>query len=219
MAGKNKVEKVQGAASPVAKSLSPEEQSIIANIQSLLDQLGQEQAPAEEPMAPEAGVEMAEHGEPDQDEFQGVPDDDEDDVMKSEVANDPAEERMSELPDDDKEALTVLKALMHMGTVQKSARPVDPTVAALQGVAKALQRLQRQSDEQGQALVGILEGFGVADAVVQKSAPAGRRVAQSSGVDAAAVLKALLAQAAPAAPAQQEEAGGIADVLKALVTQ
>lgn len=219
MAKRNKVGN-GGQASPVNKALTPEEQSIIANIQSLLNQIGQEQAP-EEPAAPEGEVAMSD----DNDDVIGAPGEgmggeegDEDDVMKSEDASAGAEERMSELPDDDKEALSVLKALMRVGTVQKAARPVDPTLAALQQVTKALRSLQRQADEQGQAIVGILEGFGMADATVRKSErQESRRVAQSGGADVQAVLKALAAQV-KVTQAAEDDGGTLADALTTLVS-
>lgn len=221
MAGKNKVGN-GGQASPVNKALTPEEQSIIANIQSLLNQIGQEQAP-EEPVAPEGEVAMSDDN--DGDDMIGAPGEgmggeegEEDNVKKSEDASAGAEERMSELPDDDKEALSVLKALMRVGTVQKAARPVNPTLAALQQVTKALQSLQRQADEQGQAIVGILEGFGVTDATVRKSErQEPRRVAQSGGADVQAVLKALAAQV-KVTQAAEDDGGTLADALTTLVS-
>lgn len=217
MAGKNKVDG-GGQASPVNKALTPEEQSIIANIQSLLNQIGQEQVP-EEPAAPEGEVAMSDDGDEDDVGVPGVGEEgDEDDVMKSEDASAGAEERMSELPDDDKEALSVLKALMRVGSVQKAARPVDPTLAALQQVTKALRSLQRQADEQGQAIVGILEGFGMADATVRKSErQEPRRVAQSGGADVQAVLKALAAQV-KVTQAAEDDGGTLADALTTLVS-
>jgi len=210
----------------VQKSLSPEEKSVLANVRSLLDQLEQmEEAEAGMgPAEPGAEVEMAAMTD-------GLPEGDEEGeeleegkVEKSEVATDGAEERIDELPVDDEEALKVLKAIMGLGSraapaVRKSAVPArdgaDREVQAR--TLKVLKSIQRRLDEQGEAISGILEGFGVADHVlaVQKS----RRPVNPAQPSAQAVLKALTdalggARVEKSAPAEPE--GGLRDVLSAL---
>jgi hypothetical protein len=211
-----KVQKVKAEASQVNKALSPEEQAIVANVKSLLEQLEQT-AGADEmnvPPEPEGEVAMA-AGESVDGEMLGDEDDEGDDVLKSEDASQPAKARIEEDPSETEEALTVLKAIMKMGgEVRKASRPVDPTLAALQGIAKALKGMSQRVDEQGQAIVGILEGIGVADqvATVQKS----RRPVQSGGADASAVLKALMAAAQAPARDDPEPEGSLKDVLLGL---
>lgn len=203
-----KVQK-KAKAADVNKALSPEETAIVANIKSLLDQLEQTSGTDEgnDLPAPDGDeVAMSADGDGDED---GV-----EEVFKDETADASAEERVGEDPSETEEALSVLKAIMKMGAGQvKKSRPVDPMLSTLQGIAKALQGINQRVDEQGQAIVGILEGMGVADqvATVQKSA---RRPVQSAGADAAAVLKALMAAAGQSQPAQEAEPeGSLKDVL------
>lgn len=202
-----KVQK-KAQAADVNKALSPEETAIVANIKSLLDQLEQTSGmDGGNDLPAPGGDEVAMSAD-------GDDEDDVEEVFKDETADASAEERVGEDPSETEEALSVLKAIMKMGAGQvKKSRPVDPMLSTLQGIAKALQGINQRVDEQGQAIVGILEGMGVADQVasVQKSA---RRPVQSAGADAAAVLKALMAAAGQSQPAQEAEPeGSLKDVL------
>jgi hypothetical protein len=169
----------------IQKSMSPEEKSVIANVRSLLDQLEQlEQGEGEEPdMIPdESNGEMPVEKTEKTERTDGMPAGDkevegleEDKIEKSETADASAEEKIKELPEDDEVALKVLKALIgigerNTGTVRKSAR-VDTANDVQVRTLKILKSIQSRLDAQGDAIVGILEGVGVADQVVQQRKP------------------------------------------------
>jgi len=202
----------------VQKSLSPEEKSVIANVKSLLDQLESIEA-GEGEMEDGTGempVEMAAmtDGLPAGDEEQE--DLEEDKIEKDETANSKADQRIGELPVDDEEALSVLKSLMGIGGVQKSARvrpaQSDQTMLILGKIAKSLNIIADRQDQQGSAIVGILEGIGISDeamGIVRKSRPNPK---QNSAQDVVALLRDALrvekSATAPEAPGTMKDALG-----------
>jgi len=213
-----------GTAAPVMKGGNPELAAILADIQSLLAQLstatnaeesGEEEDEGE---TGEGAVNMA--------AVPGAPeaeDEEEEDVKKALDGEAAAEDRLVEIAVDDEKALAaVAKALLRMGAVGKSAavrKPaVDQTTLALGAIAKSLTALTNQVNAQGEALVGMMEGIGIADAVVQKSAEIStknKKVVQN--VDTEAFLKSLagLVNKSSTAPAAEPEMG-LGDALMAL---
>lgn len=204
----------------VRKDLSPEEASIIADIKSLLAQLeSSEKAEGPEAAAETpAPVEMAAltDGQPagseDQEELEKKK------IEKDETASDKAEARIEELPIDDDKALALIgKAFARLsGNIKKDALPVDPTLLILRRIAKSLDGLSKRQGQTEDALVGILEGMGVADQIVAKSVVPASRPVQSGGEDAKQIIEALKGLVLKSADKAPESSGSIADVLKSL---
>lgn len=210
--------------SAVRKDLGPEEKALLADMQSILNQLVQVET-AEGPEAAQAPVESCvkmaalTDGQPAGDEEQKEL---EDKKLEKATASDNSAQRLDDLPVDDEKALQLvgkaLQQLLGVG-VAKSAPKIDPVVAALGTVAKSIESLAARQAVMEDSLVGILEGVGVADqlsASVKKSADA--RPIQSNGNDVASLVAALNAFVTKSAAPQAAEAPGtIKDVLTSLV--
>jgi hypothetical protein len=203
----------------VRKDLSPEESAIIADIKSLLAQLeSAESAEAPEAAAAPEPVEMAAmtDGQPagseDQKELE------EEKIEKDETATEKADARIDTLPTDDEKALSLIgKAFARLsGNVKKDAQPVDATLLILRRIAKSLDAVSRRQNQTDEAVVGILEGMGVAEQVVAKSAVPAARPVQSGGADAQAFLEALKGLVQKSATAAPETPGTVKDVLLSL---
>lgn len=212
----------------IEKSLTAEEKSVIANVRSLLDQLEQmEQAEGAEGALEDGGLPPGEDinmaatdglpcGDEEQEEFE------EDKIEKSEVANEDAEVRVEELPEDDEAALKVLKAIMSLGggshpaAVRKSARSASPADSVQYRTLKVLKSLSERLDQQGEAIAGLLEGIGVAEQVVAKSRrPVNPR--QNSAVEALrAIVDAARGTRVEKSLDAQEPEGSLSDVLGTL---
>jgi hypothetical protein len=209
----------------VNKDLSPEESALIADIESIIAQLKQhEQAEGPEggppaPAEPEVNMDVITDGQPAGDEEQEETEEGKLKVAKDgATGSDTADQKINDLPVDDVEALKVVKAIMALGRgVNKSAAaPVSPTLRALQSVAKSLQAMEARIGQLEEFSVGMLEGMGVADALVQKSAAPQprRRPVQSNGMDAQAFIDAIAAAVNKSGgPAAAEKPEGIRDAL------
>lgn len=159
----------------VNKALSPEEQTALSNIQSILSELltmsengGGMEAPTEEP------VEMAEGEDvmtPEEESSEGkevkmIVKGLEETPSDAATASDDTEERMQEVQTEQTEenvnevAKALLEALGRRNTVKKSA-PLDPTTKALNQI---VQVVKAQNDRQSvleETLSHVLNGMGV----------------------------------------------------------
>lgn len=174
----------------VLKALSPEEQGIVSNVASLLNQLLSGQAveenpekvsegePAGGPGAPTTSLkskackadkspeDMAEDTtvEPESEEAKKALVTTESDAGD---ANADAEERVDETQPEPnaKKIDEVAKALAKIltGNIQsvKKSAPIDPTISALEGVSKVLKNLVDRQDEMESAFSNILTGLGI----------------------------------------------------------
>lgn len=211
----------------VEKDLSPDESAIIADIESLLNQLKQGEAaegPEGGPGLEDVNMDVITDGQPAGDEEQEELEDDKI-VGKDETANSSADQRLDELPEDDEEALKVLKALIGVGKSadRKPVRRVVETARrsgdsrALAMIAKSLAILAKKVDRVEDSMVGVLEGIGVAESLVQKSA-ATRRPVQARQADVQALVDVLKsAMVGKSADAEPEAPGSMKDVLTTLV--
>lgn len=214
----------------VNKDLSPEEAAIIADIESSIQQLKQhETAEGPEAGAPapeDAEVNMAviTDGQPAGSEDQEELEDEK--IVGKDGANgsDNADKKIGDLPVDDLEALKVVKAIMALGkggSVGKSAAaPARSSLELrlLQGIAKSMQAIDARLAQVEEFSVSMVEGMGIADAVVQKSAAAApaRRAVQSNGMDAQAFIEQLAAAVNKSAAQPAEKPGTIRDALSML---
>lgn len=213
-----------GAMVPVKKAGNTELAAILADIQSLLKQvLANEQAEETdeggeggEGAAGAVGMSVKKAKEV---ETEGIePEEGDEGVEKDETARSDAEDRIEELPDDDKNALAAIgKTLLALQSrsVAKSAsvgRP-DQTTQILAGIAKSLDAINRRVASNEEALVGIMEGMGVAE-LVQKSATVAKPV---QAPDTKAFLDMLAeAMVQKSGTAQAEPEMGLGDALLAL---
>ena len=169
----------------VEKALTPEEQTLVANIKSLLAELEGMQvadqevqmaggpAPMQEkPMKQNPGMaeEIVEE-EYDETVERAIEHADAD----GQTANDDAEDRLEDLPDTDeaniKEVAKMLARIMTgQKAVSKNRAPSKDTmvVQAITQMAKVVKSLQAQSATQQEILAQFLEGFGVAKSVTNK---------------------------------------------------
>jgi hypothetical protein len=186
---------------PVKKALSPEEQTALSNIQSILTEIlamggGEAQAPAEP-------VEMAE-GDPTQTpeemsteekEVKMIIKGLEETPSDSSTASDDAEARMDEVqtPQSEEAVMEVAKALKMLmgGGVKKSAAPVDPMIQILNEIVKVQKAQNESQNEMAQTVGHILRGLGVVDQLQVAKAEAEKKRAPIVDNDNAAVLKAI----------------------------
>lgn len=212
--------------SKVEKDLSPDESAIIADIESLLNQLKQGEVAEGEEIAPgmdgaDVGMDVITDGQPagdeEQEEFE-----DEKIVGKDETAREDAETRVGELPEDDEEALKVLKALIGVGKsadrrpAPRRAVQAGDSSRTLAMIAKSLAILARKVDRVEDSMVGVLEGIGVTDKIVQKSAA--RKPVQTRRTDTQALVDVLReAFVGKSAEVKEEPAGDLRTVLTTLV--
>lgn len=176
--------------SKVTKALTPEEQTLVANIKSLLAELeGMQVADQEVEMSGHKApmVEKMEPGE--EEEVVGFEYDEEVDKAienadaDESVANDDAEDRLGDIPDVDEENVhEVAKMIAHAlvqksGKVRKAApqRYDDAVAAALGEVTRVVKSMHQHQAKQDAVLSEVLEGLGVTQSVtgkkVQKSKP------------------------------------------------
>lgn len=160
--------------SKVNKALTPEEKAILGNIRSLLEQLDSEEVSedmdtpatdeADEVMASadeeEVGVDEEEEEDEETVEKEACEDEQDKKMVKKastpdEVANNDAEERLNAEDTDVDNALAVLKSVL------SKKKPVRKSAS--------LVRLERKVDDLTTCVEGMLEGFGVVPAPVQKS--------------------------------------------------
>lgn len=146
----------------VAKSLTPEEKTILGNIRSLVEQLGEEELGNEEEIVEEEVVEEA----ADEEEV-GECEEEEAEVQKSaapdEVANNDAQQRIEAEDTDINEALKIVKSYLSKHQVRKSVNPNAQ-------VAKAMVAMAKRLDDMQSTLDGITEG--IRQAPVRKSTQA-----------------------------------------------
>jgi len=204
--------KIVKKTSTVKKEGNAELAAILADIQSLLKQLtAAEQA--------EGTEEVSETDDEDQDkavrmsaqgESAEIEDPDED-VDKDETGNSNAEDRIEEEPDETTDALAAIgKTLLALQgkTVAKSASTVrtDKTTKILASIAKSLDAINRRVATNEEALVGIMEGIGVADLVQKSVETAPKKVVQDPNTKAFVdmLAAALVQKSGPSAPAEED---------------
>ncbi len=161
----------------VQKALSPEEMTLISNIESMLGELKAQGGAGMDPMAAPAPV--AEQQAPimreDDEEKIGTTDEKTESIDKeletsesdSATASDDAEERIDETQTElteegvDEVAKQLIKMLRGSGTVKKSKPPVNPIIAALGKVVEVQKSTQSQVDGIENALTSIMDGLGL----------------------------------------------------------
>lgn len=172
----------------VEKVLSDQELSILSNIQSMIGELtnmnaGEQAGEATGVEAP-AEEEVAMQESPMQtDEDQDGTEEDEIAVKKEEgpTADDDTETRISDnLPETTDENIDeVKKALLKIlgGEKVKKSKPVDPVLAAIEGLTKVVKSVYAENQQTQSAVANIIEGLGITEQInlsqpVQKSKPA-----------------------------------------------
>lgn len=203
--------KIVKKTSTVKKEGNAELAAILADIQSLLKQLtAAEQA--------EGTEEVSETDDEDQDKTVRMSDTDgamgedtDEDVDKDETGNDSAEDRIEEDPDETTDALAAIgKTLLALQgkTVAKSASTVrtDKTTKILASIAKSLDAINRRVATNEEALVGIMEGIGVADLVQKSVETAPKKVVQDPNTKAFVdmLAAALVQKSGPSEPAEED---------------
>jgi hypothetical protein len=213
----------------VLKSLSPEEATIVSNIQSLLAQLtqggeGEAAAMANDPMA---------EGDEDEIKLGAAMVDDDEEVDKGlettpsdgSVAGDPAEAAFEEeLPDSTAaNAKSVAKAILDM---IQPASPTSDSTAMIAGLTQVVQKAVERQTAMETTVSKLLEGLGVAKQL-ELRVKEERRSTPIVSNDNAAVMKALSALIANSQPTkadvtksmheQARDNLGTANVLAALV--
>ena len=195
----------------VMKDLNAEELQVLSGISSSIQQLmamagsGASQAPVADGAGGTPGYatmqaeeeeedeDEEDHTEPDGDEvkppstvvkgkarkaiIQGDPD--------ASVANDPAEERVDDVPEWDEDNLdTITKAVLRMvgGARIKKSQKQNPIVVALAQVSKALNQVAREQSEVRGVVNDILEGLGVAKSLDEQAAAQPRKVQKSGPI-------------------------------------
>jgi hypothetical protein len=220
----------------VNKALAPEEKQLIGNIRSILDQLEQEEQaepeegaeggePADEgdgglfAAAMKAAGELGADGTP---EGPGA-------VKKGAfgsgsgdrgaVANDNADARMDEEPDEGEKALALIGKALGLVKPRQEVRK-SATLQALEGITQVVGRLAAQVDQQNRAFANLVDGMGLAEvtksqeAVTVRQAPSMQGGQQNAAMEmlAAAILKAAGSDGA-AAPGKDMTLG---DVMQAI---
>jgi hypothetical protein len=209
----------------IQKAWTPEEKLKLANIRAILDELiSAESAAAEDAPPPvEESVKKEEGEEPKAEENAPPPDpkseEEVEKVKKAEEANADAEERIEELPPDDEEAISILKALLSAKSIKK-AKPqqrLSPEMQALTQAVTVMKSMQSRLDEQGKALNGILEGMGITEDILKVEKAAPRQAVQPSANDILAALASVVKSAQTQPEPQKPE--GMREVLKLLWNQ
>jgi hypothetical protein len=231
--------KVDGKAK-VEKALAPEEKQLIGNIRSILDQLEQE-----EQAEPEEG---AEGGEPEGGEDGGLfaaamkaagelgadgtpegPGAVKKGVFGSgsgdrgAVANDTADQRTGEEPDEGEKALALIGKALGLVKPKQEVRK-SATLQALEGITQVVGRLAVQVDQQNQAFANLVDGMGLSEVAKSQEAESVRQVRQAPSMQggqqsaamemlAAAILKAAGSDGA-AAPGKDMSLG---ELMQAIV--
>jgi len=202
-----------GATAQVKKGGNPELAAILADVKSLLSQLmsamqaGGEGEEGESEGEEGAAVQMA--ATTDENGAEGEGKEKDDDVEKDETARSDAEARIEELPVDDKDALAAIGktlALLQGKAVAKSAQVAraDKTTEILATIAKSLEAINRRVASNEEALIGMMEGMGVAE-LVQKSVPAATQAVQAPDAKAFIdMLSKALVQKSSTSPAASE---------------
>jgi hypothetical protein len=186
------IRKTKKAARSVQKALTPEEQTLVANIKSLLAELEGMQV-GDETLDQE--VEMEDEKPPfmPQEDEEGGEDEDEYEVDKAienaspdeSTANDDAEDRLEDVPEVDEGnvnevAKAIARAMLGQKKVKKSAGGSvnAQIVQALGEVSRVMKSMQNRVQSQEQVLSEILEGLGV----TQVSKPTSVRKSQNRPV-------------------------------------
>jgi len=207
--------KVDGKAK-VEKALAPEEKQLIGNIRSILDQLEQEeQAEPEEgaegevpedegdglfAAAMKAAGELGADGTPEGPGAvkKGVFGSGSDD--KGAVANNTADQRMDEEPDEGEKALALIGKALGLVKPKQEVRK-SATLQALEGITQVVGRLAAQVDQQNRAFANLVDGMGLGEVAKSQEAEPARQVRQAPSMQggqqsaamemlAAAILKA-----------------------------
>ena len=175
--------------------LSPEEKAVLANIESLVSQL-KEQQPEEEmetdavvdgdSAVADEEIEASDHEVDKEDDDVEKSDDMEDEVEKAvdqegSTASDDAEERLVEdLPEMEPAEREILKTLIRSGHIKltnkqapiaKSNKRIDNMVGAINKLTQVVTTIAKSNQDNQKAIEGILEGIGVADTVRKSQKP------------------------------------------------
>lgn len=156
----------------VRKMLSPEEQTALSNIQSILSELltmSDAGAPAEEPVEMAEGemMDTPEEEAADEKEVKMIVKGLEETSSDAATASDDAEERMDEVQTEQteenvNEVAKQLVSLLQQGTVKKSqVKKLDPTTEALNKIVQVVKSQNERQAVLEETLSHVLESMGV----------------------------------------------------------
>jgi hypothetical protein len=211
-----KITKERNVAKKVQKSLSPEEEDLIQNIEDEIKQLralnksqgiedeviesddeGAEIPPLEDD-PPEEEIEKSENEEEvveEEETLEDLKEVEKKKVNKSETGRASAEEKINTLSEEDERALQVLKSLMGSvrkarGVPEETSKYFNETHKVLKSAFVKIYKQQKRIDQLESAVEGMLEGIGISKKVLETGT---RRKVQKSKLspDAEAIVEAL----------------------------